>query len=86
MQFGKKGKSKGKAQGSSVAPRGIKGAVGRDNKGRSLCFNFNLSECPDAPVGGACRRGRHVCFKANCFKPHAFCSAHPDEMPKEGSN
>ena len=85
-QFGRKGKGKGKSQGSSVAPRGVQGAVGRDNKGRSLCFNFNLGECSDAPIGGACRRGRHVCFKANCFKPHSFSKAHPDEMPKEGSN
>lgn len=81
---GKKGKSKskGSSQGSSAAPRGVKGAVGRDGCGRPLCFNFNLSECPDAPVGGTCNKGRHVCFKANCFKAHAFCNAHKDEMPK----
>ena len=79
-----KGKAKGNQQGSSTAPKGIKGAVGRDNRGRALCFNFNLSECPDAPIVGTCKRGRHVCFKANCFKAHAFCSAHKDEMPKQG--
>eukprot|EP00435_Cladocopium_sp_Y103_P041876 s526_g11.t1 len=85
--FGKKGKGKGKGQqGSSVAPRGIKGAVGRDSKGRAICFNYNLGECNDAPVGGACRRGRHVCFKANCFKTHAFSVAHADEMPKDTAN
>ena len=62
---GRKGKGKSKnQQGSSVAPRGITGAVGRDSKGRAICFNFNLGECPDAPVGGVCKRGRHVCFKA----------------------
>ena len=82
--FGRKGKGKSKnQQGSSVAPRGIKGAVGRDSKGRAICFNFNLGECGDAPVGGVCKRGRHVCFKANCFKTHAFSVAHADEMPKE---
>eukprot|EP00435_Cladocopium_sp_Y103_P063137 s464_g24.t1 len=85
--FGKKGKGKAKgAQGSSVAPRGIKGAVGRDGKGRAICFNYNLGECNDAPVGGACRRGRHVCFKANCFKTHAFSVAHADEMPKDAAH
>ena len=77
-----KGKSKGQSQGSSFAPRGIKGAVGRDARGRPICFNFNLSECQDAAAGASCKKGRHVCFKANCFKPHAFSSAHADEMPK----
>ena len=77
-----KGKAKSNQQGSSSAPRGIKGAVGRDNRGRALCFNYNLSECSDAPTGGTCKKGRHVCFKANCFKAHPFCSAHKDEMPK----
>ena len=77
-----KGKNKGQGQGSSVAPRGVKGAVGRDSKGRAICFNYNLSECQDAPAGGACKRGRHVCFKANCFKPHPFATAHAEELPK----
>jgi hypothetical protein len=81
-----KGKNKGQNQGSSVAPRVIKGAVGRDAKGRAICFNYNLSDCADAPAGGSCRRGRHVCFKANCFKPHAFHASHPDEMPKQTSS
>ena len=53
---------------------------------RALCFNFNLSECADAPIGGACKRGRHVCFKANCFKAHAFCTARKDGMPKQGQD
>eukprot|EP00435_Cladocopium_sp_Y103_P022983 s4341_g5.t1 len=48
--FGRKGKGKSKgSQGSSVAPRGIKGAVGRDAKGRAICFNYNLGERNDAP-------------------------------------
>ena len=88
QSFSRKGKGKAKhggAQGSSFAPRGIKGAVGRDSKGRAICFNFNLSECPDAAAGASCKRGRHVCFKANCFKPHAFSSAHADEMPKQAN-
>ena len=79
-----KGKSKQNSQGSSTAPRGIKGAVGRDNRGRAICFNYNLSDCPDAPAGGACKKGRHICFKSNCFKVHQFAVAHKDELPKQG--
>lgn len=78
-----KGKSKNKGKGSSMAPRGMVGCVGRDNKGRSICFNYNLSECKGAADGAACSRGRHVCFKANCFKPHQFCKAHASEMPQK---
>ena len=78
---GKKGKSK-KGSGSSMAPRGLKGCVGRDPKGRNLCFDFNLSSCANAPDGGTCPKGRHACFKAGCYKVHQFCKAHPEEMPK----
>ena len=78
-----KGKSKHKSGGSSMAPRGMVGCVGRDAKGRNLCFDFNLNECKAAAVGGACKKGRHVCFKAHCFKAHAFKDAHGDEMPSK---
>ena len=82
-QASRKGKGKNKGGGgSSFAPRGIQGAVGRDAKGRPICFNYNLSDCPDAAAGATCKKGRHVCFKANCFKPHQFSVAHPNEMPK----
>ena len=75
---GKKGKSKG----SFAAPKGFPDCVGRDSKGRPLCFNFNLGRCNQAAVGSACSRGRHMCFKANCFKPHAYIDEHKTE-PKE---
>ena len=78
-----KGKSKNKAGGSSVAPRGMVGCVGRDAKGRNICFDFNLHDCKAAAVGGSCKKGRHVCFKANCFKAHSFKDAHADEMPSK---
>ena len=81
-----KGKNKSNTKGSSVAPRGVQGAVGRDSKGRPICFNYNLSSCDQAPAGGTCSRGRHVCFKANCFKNHQFCVAHKEELPKPGSD
>ena len=80
---GKGGKGKHKGKGSSMAPRGMVGCVGRDQKGRSICFNYNLTECKGAADGASCAKGRHVCFKANCFKPHAFCKAHANEMPQK---
>ena len=52
-----KGKSKHKSGGSSVAPRGMIGCVGRDAKGRNLCFDFNLHECKAARIlqeGSSC--------------------------------
>ena len=80
---GKGGKGKNKGKGSSMAPRGMVGCVGRDQKGRSICFNYNLSDCKGAADGAACAKGRHICFKANCFKPHQFCKAHANEMPQK---
>lgn len=78
-----KPKGKGKGSGASAAPRGMVGCVGRDPKGRPICFDFNLSSCSNAPAGAACPKGRHVCFKAGCHKVHAFHSAHPEEMPQK---
>ena len=89
QQFGGKGRNKGKrknkgkgpASGSSYGPRGIPGAVGRDQRGRPICFDYNLGTCPSAPAGGTCNKGRHICFKANCHKIHTFKEAHANEMP-----
>ena len=82
---GKKGKGKGKqfAKGAGVAPQGFVGCVGRDQKGRNLCFDWNSKGCDKAPAGGACDNGRHCCFKLNCYKPHAFHVAHASEMPNK---
>ena len=44
------------------------------------------SQCEEAGAGASCKKGWHVCFKANCFKPHAFSSAHSEKMPKESAN
>ena len=79
-----KGKNKGKGKGGSArAPNGFPGCVGRDNKNRNLCFNWNLNKCDQAPAGGSCSRGRHCCFKLNCYKPHKYCEAHKSEMPSQ---
>lgn len=75
-----KGKSGGKG-GANLAPRGFVGCVGRDNRNRPLCFDFNIKGCNKAPVGGTCENGRHACFKSLCFKLRAFFEAHASEMP-----
>lgn len=72
-----KGKQKsGKGSGASAAPRGMVGCVGRDPKNRPICFDWNLSKCTHAAAGAACPKGRHVCFKAGCFKT-TFVSYRP---------
>ena len=79
------GKSRGKGKkgtgGSAQAPKAYKGCVGRDNRNRPLCFNWNLGTCDKAPAGGSCDKGRHACFKLGCFKPHRFCEVHKADMP-----
>ena len=80
---GKKGKGKNKAGGSNAAPRGYMGCVGKDAKNRSICFDWNISECSHASAGAACRKGRHVCFKAGCFKPHQYHKAHAEEAKQK---
>ena len=75
-----KGKGKkGKAVGAAAAPRGYPGCTGRDSKNRPICFDYNISSCSHAAHGAACKKGRHVCFKAGCHKPHAYVTAHADE-------
>lgn len=74
-------KGKGKSAGSKGKSKGGKGVLpkfllGRDNTnmdthGRRLCFNFQTGKCSDAPAGGECARGWHLCCRNNCFAPHA---------------
>ena len=64
-----KGKSKG---GRSVLPTFL---LGRDNTnmdmhGRRLCFNYQMAKCTDAPDGGECPRGWHLCSRKGCHAPH----------------
>jgi hypothetical protein len=68
-----KGKQKGKGDGgSNSAAEGMVGCVGRDGNNRAICFNYNWGTCDKAPAGGSCSKGRHVCFKAGCFKVHPY--------------
>ena len=69
-QAGGKGKSKG---GKGLLPKFL---LGRDNTnmdmhGRRLCFNFQTGKCSDAPDGGECARGWHLCCREGCHAPHA---------------
>ena len=77
-----KGRGKGKKgkAGSNSTPRGFAGCTGRDQKHRPICFDYNISDCQHAAYGAACKKGRHVCFKIGCFKPHQYRVAHADEQ------
>lgn len=85
---GKTRGAKGKVQlsaayGSTAAPRGYPGCVGKDGKGRPICFDYNLNDCDRAAAGGTCPKGRHVCFLGGCFKVHAYKDAHGAPKAKE---
>lgn len=66
-----KGKQKG-AKGAALLPKFLLGRdnVGVDSHGRRLCFNYQAGRCTDAPDGGQCDRGYHLCCRKNCFAPH----------------
>lgn len=53
-------------------PAGLRGGVPRDDSGEPICYGFGLGQCKDAPPGGRCSRGRHVCCWPGCFGNHAF--------------
>ena len=51
-------------------PEGLIGGTSRNDKGESLCFDFNLDCCGTA--GDSCPKGKHQCCKPGCFKRHPF--------------
>ena len=75
---GKKGKGgQGHGKGKSKGSKGImpKFLLGRDNTnmdlhGRRLCFNHQVGKCSEAPDGGECSRGWHLCCRKGCYAPH----------------
>jgi len=75
-----KGHGKGKGcKGSNKKGRGPNVPKGLINKslqtdaGERLCWAFNLEKgCSDAPPGGKCARGLHLCTEPGCQKPHSM--------------
>ena len=68
-----KGKtSKGKSEGSNAAPKGFAGCVGRDNRNRPICFNFNLGSCTAAP---------RMLTKLICQNPRSDSQTSPCQQP-----
>ena len=39
-----------------------------DDNNEALCYGYNLGTCTNAPSGGKCDKGRHVCCHKGCFK------------------
>eukprot|EP00435_Cladocopium_sp_Y103_P015368 s203_g3.t1 len=67
-----KGKTKKKGRGPNV-PRELIGKALQSPSGDRICWPFNLpSGCKDAPPGGKCSRGLHICAEPNCAKPHGL--------------
>ena len=73
---GKKGKGKGKGNREPSMPAEFRaqGCTATDKQGKAICFAFNLSGCPDAPVGGACKKGRRICGKCHKAHPLSECA------------
>ena len=67
-----KGKSKRKGRGPNV-PKDLVGKALETADGRRICWPYNMaSGCADAPPGGQCQRGAHVCAEVGCGKPHSL--------------
>ena len=67
-----KGKSKRKGRGPNV-PKDLVGKALETQDGRRICWPYNMQNgCQDAPPGGQCQRGAHVCAEPGCGKPHSL--------------
>lgn len=70
---GSKGpKGKGKGRPFSILPKPLLGRdnVSTDPHNRRLCFDYSLGQCQNAPDGGQCDKGWHLCCRRNCHAPH----------------
>jgi hypothetical protein len=68
---GRKGSNK-KGRGPNV-PKGLINKSLQTDAGERLCWAFNLEKgCSDAPPGGKCARGLHLCTEPGCQKPHSM--------------
>jgi hypothetical protein len=57
-------------------PKALKGKNARTATGDPICFNYNIKGCPDAPPGGRCSRGVHVCAQPGCTAAHGLQGNH----------
>ena len=71
-----KGKGKGKNSSDFRMPRPLIGCSHMTDEDEPICFNFNLDGCTNARAGEKCPKGKHVCCKPNCYKPHPFRKNH----------
>ena len=73
---GKAKKGKGKSKGKSKAPNPVEllpEGVPNTTDDEPSCVSFNCKRgCRDAPAGGYCAKGKHVCCYKGCFKNHTF--------------
>jgi hypothetical protein len=68
-----KGQGKGKSEPRSRMPQALIGKLAVLPDGRRLCFNFNMAQgCPNAPPGGACDKGHHICCEPGCGQAHSL--------------
>ena len=70
---GGKGKSKGKNLPAELRKPGV---VAWDEACGNICFGYNLNTCKNAPPGGKCNRGMHVCIDGSCRKHHPYLGNH----------
>ena len=64
-----KGKGKGKGKqataGHSSMPAALQGGVSKNDRGKALCYGYNLGTC--TVTGAFCPKGLHQCCKPGCF-------------------
>jgi hypothetical protein len=71
---GKRSGSKGSGKSAPYAIRMPQELIGMDAKTSDdspICFDFNLGGCKLAAAGASCKKGKHVCCKTGCHKPHS---------------
>ena len=70
-----KGKSKTKRGRGPNVPKDLVGKALETADGKRICWPYNLPNgCHDAPAGGQCTRGVHVCAEPGCGKAHSLQS------------
>ena len=68
-----KGKGSGQQQGSGGMPPELAGMSRTLPDGSRPCFLFNMARgCADAPAGGGCGRGKHLCCRPGCYGTHSL--------------